>query len=910
MRSLRGLAIALAIVASMGGSLFAADTGTVSGLVFDQGGQPLAGATVKITGERLPAGRTAQTDSNGAYNFQALLPGQYTVEVAPTSGGASAKRAVIVEVDKDTQVDLALGMALTEDVQVSAAAPTVDLKNTEVNFNYSAETIEALPLARTYAGLFQLIPGVAENDSFAPAAGGSRQDNTYLIDGVNITNPGFGYLSTEVNEFDIVEFNVKRAGISAEFGRSSGFVANAVTRSGTNRLAGGLRVEVIPSAWIAAANQIVSNPTDRYVTSGAVGGPILMNRIFFYASGQVRRETTGDRRNNFGELPDRKVSTEELFGKITATPSNAHFFNGAYRHRPSETRYGNIGINDSPALGTHSQGTNRVANGSWNWFPDSRTAVEVKYLRLDQPDETVAVTDLGFLPTFDINNLAAMGNFFDPKLNARVGGASQRFSSQSYDRTEVKGSVSRFLDFAKAQHQIKVGFGWEDTTENLTRLSNGWGTLSLVQNNTQIQSRYYPVQPSQLSKSRTYTIFVQDDITITQRLVVNAGLLLTRDEFAQQLDTKNTFLKFGFGDEIQPRIGVNYNLRKGAGDKIYGSFGNYINLEQKSSSRSLAPKNLFLNEALFDATTGRLISDTVLSNSTNKVIDPNVKPPYFNEFVLGYATPLMNHWSVDVFFMFRDGGNFIEDTVHVLPASTFIYENLPAAERRYRALTFELNRQLANKWSLNLSYALSKFYGNADLDGTGSNGIANDGSQYNTSSFLQDGPGIFVEDTFRWGPLNQDRPHVFKALGTYQPLERVTLGGSLRVQSGTPYAAMGQDWYGGYRRFLEPSGSRRNDTWTNVDLLAAYRLPLTNRVNLTFEGRLLNVFDAQTALFRDTRQYLDGRIRLFTSSPPAGCFSCYTDLMVQGTTQPNPLFGQPTDYADPRRLLLTARLAF
>ncbi len=355
------------------------------------------------------------------------------------------------------------------------------------------------------------------------------------------------------------------------------------------------------------------------------------------------------------------MRTHELFGKITATPSNTHFFNGAYRHRPSKTRYGNIGINDSPALGTHSEGTNRVANGSWNWFPDSRTAVEVKYLRLDQPDETVAVTDLGFLPTFDINNLAAMGNFFDPKLNARVGGASNRWSSQSYDRTEVKGSVSRFLDFAKAQHQIKAGFGWEDTTEDLTRLSNGWGTLSLVQSNTQIQARYYPVQPSQLSKSRTYTMFVQDDITITQRLVVNAGLLLTRDEFAQQLDSKNTFLKFGFGDEIQPRIGVNYNLRKGAGDKIYGSFGNYINLEQKSSARSLAPKNLFLNEALFDATTGRLISDTVLSNSTNKVIDPNVKPPYFNEFVLGYATPLMNHWSLDVFFMFRDGGNFIED---------------------------------------------------------------------------------------------------------------------------------------------------------------------------------------------------------------------------------------------------------
>ena len=65
-------------------------------------------------------------------------------------------------------------------------------------------------------GLTQLIAGIADNGGFAPNGGGSRQDNTYLMDGVNITNPLFGYLSTEVNELDIAEVNIKRAGISAE----------------------------------------------------------------------------------------------------------------------------------------------------------------------------------------------------------------------------------------------------------------------------------------------------------------------------------------------------------------------------------------------------------------------------------------------------------------------------------------------------------------------------------------------------------------------------------------------------------------------------------------------------------------------------------------------------------------------
>src|SRR5205823_4829244 len=139
-------------------------------------------------------------------------------------------------VDMDAQVNLVLSPTATEEVTVIAETPAVDLKSTEVNFNFTSEEIRNLPLPRSYQGLFQLAPGVAENNSFAPSAGGSRQDNTYLIDGANITNPGFGYLSSEVNELDIAEFNIKRGAITAEFGRAAGFVANAVSKSGTNTL--------------------------------------------------------------------------------------------------------------------------------------------------------------------------------------------------------------------------------------------------------------------------------------------------------------------------------------------------------------------------------------------------------------------------------------------------------------------------------------------------------------------------------------------------------------------------------------------------------------------------------------------------------------------------------------------------
>ncbi len=308
--SSRPLLIAVALVITVAVSARAADTGTVSGVVFDQNGAVVTDATVKISGDRLPVGRTAQTSANGSYRFEYLPPGDYTIDADGVSSRAS--RAAIVEVGKDTQVDIIIGLAISEVLTVTAATPAVDVRSTEVSFNVKADTFNGLPLERTYRGLFQLIPGVADNRSaVGPAAGGGRQDNTYLMDGANITNPGFGYLSTEVNELDIAEVNLKRAGISAEFGRTSGTVTNAVSRSGSNRLAGIGRLDWLSKNLVSA----YTLPRDLIalgVRRGAfhdpqltteigpavgVGGPVLQDRIFFYGSARYWRETKWDRVN-------------------------------------------------------------------------------------------------------------------------------------------------------------------------------------------------------------------------------------------------------------------------------------------------------------------------------------------------------------------------------------------------------------------------------------------------------------------------------------------------------------------------------------------------------------------------------------------------------------------------------------
>src|SRR5436190_4584221 len=297
MYATRRLVIVIAIVFVCRVSAMAADTGTISGAVFDKGGQPIADATVKISGEPLPSGRTIQSGANGLYQFQYLTPGNYLVEVDVAGVGRST-RAAIVEVGRDTQVDFILGLSLQEEVTVSASS-IVDIRSAEIGFNFREDTLNSLPLERTYRGLFQLIPGVPDNRSpVGPAAGGSRQDNLYLIDGANITSPAFGYLSTEINELDIAEVNIKRGGISAEFGRTAGTVVNAVSRSGSNRFSGVGRVDWLSETLVAAyrlpadveaAGVRPGTFRDGLLTSqvepaGGVGGPLVHDLIFFYGS--------------------------------------------------------------------------------------------------------------------------------------------------------------------------------------------------------------------------------------------------------------------------------------------------------------------------------------------------------------------------------------------------------------------------------------------------------------------------------------------------------------------------------------------------------------------------------------------------------------------------------------------------
>ena len=140
---------------------------------------------------------------------------------------------------------------LTETVQVTGASPIIDTTSTTTGAVLSSEMISQVPVGRRVSDTLYMAPGVSTGGSVGRAnpsiSGGSGLENQYVIDGVNVTNQGYGALGSysivfgslgNATPFDFVkEVQVKTGGYEAEFGQSTGGVVNVVTKSGTNDVA-------------------------------------------------------------------------------------------------------------------------------------------------------------------------------------------------------------------------------------------------------------------------------------------------------------------------------------------------------------------------------------------------------------------------------------------------------------------------------------------------------------------------------------------------------------------------------------------------------------------------------------------------------------------------------------------------
>jgi hypothetical protein len=312
-------------------------TGTLRGTINDPQNQPVPGATVAITSPSLQGQRNTTTDQDGNYVFRALPPGQYRVEVSLSSFD-TVERQVTVPLGGTLEQNVTLRVAnVTEQVQVLGAVPA-PLATPTVGLNIKHDEVEALATSRTLQGISTLSPGVNEatpNVGQISINGAFAFDNNFMVNGVDVTDNLFGTPQSLFIEDAIEETQVLTSGISAEYGRFSGGVVNAITRSGGNTFSGSYRLNLTNPSWLAEtpyeqSHGVVHKNSLNKTHEATLGGPIVRDRLWFFGSGRLANlavaQTLQESAIGVTQQDDNKRGEIKLTGSVNAN----HTFQGGY----------------------------------------------------------------------------------------------------------------------------------------------------------------------------------------------------------------------------------------------------------------------------------------------------------------------------------------------------------------------------------------------------------------------------------------------------------------------------------------------------------------------------------------------------------------------------------------------------
>jgi hypothetical protein len=293
---------------------------TLSGTITDASGAVVAGAAVSARDTATGITRSVTSDSAGLYTIPNLLPGIYEVKVSATGFSTALQSNLTLAVGQQQQLNFSLrvGEASTT-VQVTEEAPQIDLTSSALSGQVESETVRELPLnGRDWTSLAVLQPGVKPIEtqmSYSTSARGNRgfggemtvsgqrsTFNNYRIDGITVNDyamaaPG-NVIGVVLGVDAIQEFSVLTGGFPAEYGRATGGVVNAISRSGTNQFHGAVYEFLRNSALDAndyftrsAGNPIP--PFKRNQFGVSAGAPIIKDKLFIFADYEGLRQSKG-----------------------------------------------------------------------------------------------------------------------------------------------------------------------------------------------------------------------------------------------------------------------------------------------------------------------------------------------------------------------------------------------------------------------------------------------------------------------------------------------------------------------------------------------------------------------------------------------------------------------------------------
>lgn len=849
--------------------------GNIEGRLLDAKGEPVPGASVVVTSPDLLGTRATTSNLDGGFRLIALPPGTYTVRISHLAYASPIVEGVRVPLGGTVgigEIRLEEKIVTLGEVVVTAEHTVIDPVSTTNGRNLRAEELKVLPLQRDYRQIAELVPQSTINyrrDGLS-FHGSTGLENKFFIQGTDVTDAtGISNLNTGHIPYNFVkEIQIKTGSYEAEYESSLGGIVNVLTYSGGN--------ELHAQAFTFFSNNSLSgNPLTvgeplkkaswQYDLGIGVGGPIVRDRLWYYAAynpqfGGERIPVVGQGDKDFNETAHIAALKLSLLVDENNRIEWATFGDPHSSWRPGGAPLTYTALNmESVKTPMKLGNVHSLVTGSH--LVSDRVLLEsaVRYSRFY---EIIGSKEdqqrLGWSCLDHVSQTVSGGPSYVTDEHADVVRLSLKCTWMPEGHS-IKGGVEfKRLDRHIGSEQAQLWKYGDSAYSAVVSSARGTNSVAI---------------PS---------AFLQDSWNISLAWRLNAGirwdptfLYGTDGQLAQKVLS-----------QVAPRLGVIFLPDGSDNEKISLSLGRFYQNLAPWLSTFYHTNDLVISVLSYDRDprTNAVTGDTVYSMVGQ--IYPEVtdlKGQYVDEVSAAYERTLTESLTAGVRVIYRTLGMGIEDVIDPSTGRAMFgnpgygaLSDWPQIQREYTAVELTLVRKVPEGLTYEVSYVLSRLYGNhpglVDLE-------ANIGGQ--NATYMYDTPQMLVNAT---GLLHHDRTHTLKGFASYRFDFGLVAGTSFFLASGTPRSERGGTNFGPpYHGYLKQRGT-------------AGRTPTIWDLNVRLTYDVASWFGAA----RSARLILDV-FHLASDKTPVE----YDDIKYFGVdangnqTSPNPNFGKAIRFQPP-----------
>ena len=830
-------------------------TGRLAGQVMDADGAPLPGVSVTVNSPNLMGSRTDFADEDGGFSFPSLPPGVYTIDAELDGFIPQQRSEVEVRLNRATELHISMPVGeFGEEVMVVAETPVVDPEQVSTSQTFGVEYLKKASIGsgnRSYQSVLTDVGGVA-GGSNPNVFGSTLGENSFLVDGVNTTDPVTATWNINMNFDTIQEISFETSGFEARYGNATGGVVNVATKSGGNAFSGSLDVRYRDSDFNTNGEHFDAdeNVVEFQEISATLGGPVRRDELwFFVAANPVRSKSTPtespttqdfEGTNLNGKLtwqvnPEWQLSGRYIGEETTIANANASRSVAQEAARFQEQPKTILGLDALGLLTTDLQWHIKVAavRGELNSFPQSR----------------------------DFDTIGHVDTFGDGSRSVNF--TNQQFSTR--DRDDLTTNLTWFTDGAAGDHEVNVGVEYASNFFASQNNTTGGGYSFGDRFGAPYTFLFSPIESPAENDGRQFTAHIQDTWRVLPNLTLKLGVRHDQVAFENDIGEEVADLS-----KLQPRFGIAWDIGSEARTVARANWGRFMH-PNALTLPSFARVNQFptirwiscsafqpdLGAACRDAYPGeQTVGGLTVSNwvadpegfdpngwffnrvfsSTPSTISPDLEPTYADQWSIGVEREVSRRTSIGLTYINKETLDIFEDTCNgnlPTPAAGadcdfYVMANLPGLSRDYSGFVLDFESRFADWFHILASYTNSESEGNVAY--TQNSGVAFD----------------FYPDHFQntYGYLDDHRRHRVKVNGYVDlPLD-FTLGFEGFWSSAGVYAATeASEEYG--RIFTERRGSREANDRYGMDVQLSKGFTFGRDLRFEVIGAVLNVLDQE-----------------------------------------------------------------